>query len=116
MNTIIAYCGLDCFACPAYLATKANNRAALERTAAQWREQFNTSQITADSILCDGCPADIGGRLSGYCATCEIRACAIERGVSTCAHCADYACAKLEGFLAQAPEARKTLDAIRQAL
>ena len=116
MDTIIAYCGLDCSGCPAYRATQANDRAALERTAAQWREQFNTSQITADSILCDGCLAHDGGRLSGYCTICEIRACALERGVANCAHCADYACAKLEGFWAHAPEARQALDAIHQKL
>jgi len=32
MNKIVAYCGLVCSDCPAYIATQANDRAALERT------------------------------------------------------------------------------------
>jgi hypothetical protein len=115
MAEIIAYCGLNCGGCPAYIATQADDRGGLERVAAEWREQFNSPEITADSIVCDGCLAS-NGRLAGYCAICEIRACAIERGVVNCAHCADYACEKLEGFFSHAAEARQTLDAIRAAL
>lgn len=116
MDRIVAYCGLVCSDCGAYIATQANDPAALERVAAQWREKFSSPEITAHSILCDGCPGTNGGRRIGYCATCEIRACALERGVSNCAHCADYACAKLEGFLAHAVDARTTLDEIRASL
>ena len=116
MEKIIAYCGIVCSDCPAYLATQADDRAALERVAAQWREQFNAPEITADSIICDGCLATNGARLSGYCATCEIRACGVDRGVVNCAYCSDYACEKLEGFLGHLPEARAMLDNIRQSL
>jgi hypothetical protein len=35
MDKIIAYCGLVCADCPAYIATPANDREALERVAAQ---------------------------------------------------------------------------------
>ncbi len=116
MEKIVAYCGLVCSECPAYVATQADDRAALERVAAQWREQFNASDITADSIICDGCLGSDGGRLAAYCSVCEIRACGIARGVVNCAHCADYACERLEGFLGQAPHARAVLDEIRRAL
>jgi hypothetical protein len=111
---------LVCSDCAAYTATQANDPAALERVAAQWREEFSSPEITADSILCDGClgTSCLGsrGRRIGYCATCEIRACALERGLANCAHCADYACAKLEGFYAHATDARTVLDEIRAAL
>jgi hypothetical protein len=112
MDTIVAYCGLVCTGCPAYVATQANDAQALERVAAEWREAFDAPEITADSIICDGCLGSNGGRLSGYCSMCEIRACAVERDVVNCAHCADYACDKLEGFFAHAQEARTTLDEI----
>ena len=36
----------------------------------------------------------------------QIRACALERGVVNCAHCADYACDKLRAFWAHAAEAQ----------
>ena len=37
MDRIIAYCGLTYSSCEAYLATKANDPAAIERVAAVWR-------------------------------------------------------------------------------
>lgn len=115
MDKIIGYCGLNCAGCPAYLATQANDMEALERVAAEWRVAFNAPEITAAGIVCDGCPASISGRLAGYCGLCEIRACALARNVASCAFCADYGCARLEGFLAQAPEARATLEQLRAA-
>lgn len=114
MQRMIAYCGLTCTECPAYVATQADDREGLERVAAQWREMFNEPRITADSVICDGCLSE--GRLSAYCSMCEIRACAPEREVENCAHCVDYGCEKLEGFLVHAPEARATLEQIRQQL
>jgi len=89
--------------------------AALERVAAEWRVAFNAPEITAAGIVCDGCLATIDGRLAGYCGMCEIRACALERNMVSCAFCADYSCAKLESFLAGAPNARATLKQLRAA-
>ena len=116
MERIIAYCGLVCSDCPAYVATQANERTALERVAAQWREAFNSPDITADSIMCDGCLDMNGGRRSEYCPICAIRACGVGRGLANCGHCADYGCDKLEGFFGQAPRARAVLDEIRHGL
>ena len=114
MDRIIAYCGLVCTDCPAYVATQADDRAALEQVAAQWREEYNAPQLTVESVICDGCLTD-EGRKCGHCAECEIRACGVARGVANCAHCADYACDKLEGFFGFVPDARRVLDEIRSA-
>lgn len=116
MDRMVAYCGLVCSDCRAYIATQSKDPAALERVAAQWREQFNWTNITADMILCDGCSDTDRERRSHYCDLCEIHACALERGVANCAYCADYACDKLEGFFAQAVSARAVLDDIRATL
>lgn len=114
MEQMIAYCGLECTECPAYKATQANDRKALEAVAAQWREAFNLTDLTADSVICDGCLSTTG-RLTGYCHTCQIRACASERGMENCAACDEYACEKLRGFFEHAPEAEKRLDSLRIA-
>jgi hypothetical protein len=114
MDKIIAYCGLVCTDCPAYIATQADDREALERVAAQWREEYNVPGITVESVICDGCLN--GGRKCGHCAECEIRACGVARGVVNCAHCADYGCEKIEGFFSLVPHARTLLDEIRQSL
>jgi len=113
MDRMIAYCGLVCTECPAYVATQADDREALERVAAQWREEYNAPGITVASVLCDGCLD--GGRKCSHCAECDIRACGVERGVANCAHCEEYVCEKLEGFFGFAPGARETLDEIRRA-
>jgi len=47
---------------------------------------------------------------------CDIRACGMERGVVNCAYCDDYGCEKIERFFGFVPDARATLDAIRQDL
>lgn len=114
MDKIIAYCGLVCSDCPAFIATQADDRAALERVAAQWREEFDAPDITVDSVICDGCLG--GGHKCSHCFECEVRACGLERGVLNCAHCDEYACEKLEGFFGFVPDARAILDSVRAGL
>lgn len=115
MEEIIAYCGLVCTDCPAYVATQAGDRAELERVAALWREEFNTPDITVESIICDGCLTD-QGRKCGHCAECDIRACAMALNLANCGHCADYGCEKIERFFGFVPDARVRLDRIRAGL
>jgi hypothetical protein len=43
-----------------------------------------------------------------------IAKCAREKKLATCAACPEYSCGKLDAFLAQVPEARKTLEALRK--
>jgi hypothetical protein len=110
---IIAYCGLVCTKCPAYIATQADDMEALKQVAETWSQEFGAAFTAADCI-CDGCLGD--GRTIGYCSECGVRACAIERGLVNCAHCTDYACETLAGFLKNAPEAKATLERIRLSL
>jgi len=112
---IVAYCGLLCTDCPAYIATQANDRAELEGVAAMWREEYNAPDITIESVICDGCLTD-GGRKCGHWHECGIRACAMAKGVANCAHCPEYACEQLQGFFGFAPEAKAILDGLRADL
>ncbi|MGD1996304.1 MAG: DUF3795 domain-containing protein [Anaerolineae bacterium] len=114
MERMIAYCGLVCSECPAYLATQAGDMGKLKEVAASWSEEFDTS-ITVDNVICDGCVSE-GERKCSYCHECEVRACAAGRGVLTCAHCDDFGCEIVAGFFEHAPEARTTLEEIRAGL
>jgi len=114
MDKMIAYCGLVCTECPAYIATQANDRDALARVAAQWSKEYKASFVPED-CLCDGCLATTD-RLFGYCHKCKIRACGARTQVTNCAHCGKYACEELEGFFKMAPEAKTTLEKIRRVL
>ena len=114
MDRMIAYCGLVCTECPAYIATQNDDQEALKQVAAQWSKQFN-ADITPEFCVCDGCLA-FEGRNCGHCSECEIRACGIEKKVPNCAHCEDYACQKLEEFFGFAPDAKATLNEVKQSL
>ncbi len=110
---LIAYCGLDCNACPAYLASGRRTLAERQATADQWGRQFN-HQFKAEDIDCVGCTARDGKHV-GYCTMCEIRLCALGKGdsLATCASCPDYGCEKLENFLKNVPQAKANLQALR---
>ena len=64
MNEYTAYCGLDCEACQARLATVNNNDALRQRVAREWSE-LNGVEITAEMINCSGCRAP--GVKTPYC-------------------------------------------------
>jgi hypothetical protein len=110
-----AYCGLDCGECEACHATRNDDRAGLERVAAEWAVRYGRPDLTAEMCVCDGCAS--GKRLStAHAATCAVRRCASSRGVETCAHCPDYGCETLKGFFAFAPILKEKLEAIRAGL
>jgi hypothetical protein len=115
MARIQAYCGLDCGECEAYVATQKNDRAGLDAVAKKWAAQFGGKDLEGDACVCDGCST--GRRVStAHAVTCGIRVCASARGVVTCAHCPDYACATVQQFFAFAPVLKEKLEAIRQEL
>ena len=112
MDRLIAACGLDCAHCPAYVATMANDAAALKKVAEDWGRQFGFAP-DADKVRCHGCLATDGLQI-GHCAECEIRLCALGKGYATCAACPDFLGAKAEAFVAQVPEARANLESLRR--
>jgi hypothetical protein len=115
MERIIAYCGIVCSECDAYVATQANDLETLARVAKRAREEYGMEDATAETTMCDGCLTH-DGRQIPYCATCEIRVCAVERGVVNCAYCADYACDRLDGLFQHDTDARVLLDKIHRSL
>jgi hypothetical protein len=108
-SDLTAVCGPSCTLCHAYTATRNNDRKELKKIAAEWSKALNRA-FTPEDIICDGCRVP-GGRLSAYCATCEIRLCAQSKGAITCAHCALCPCDKIV-----APPAREALEALKKTL
>lgn len=113
MANVIGACGLVCSNCGAYKATQANDAEAIARIAGEWSKEYG-GNIQPESVWCDGC-LTAGTRKCGHTGECEIRACAIARGVANCAECPDYACDKIMQFIAGVPEARETLESLRNA-
>jgi uncharacterized Fe-S radical SAM superfamily protein PflX len=111
METMIAYCGIICSKCPVYLATQADDDNARQDVAKLWSKQYGIDMKPRDAN-CDGC-LRTNGRLIGHCRVCGIRACGMDRKVSTCAACANYACDQLKAFHSIAPHAGRMLEKLR---
>ena len=108
MKNMIAYCGLDCEKCDAYLATIHDDQALREKTAKYWSE-LNHVEILPEHINCEGCRVD--GIKTFYCESlCEIRRCAREKGVATCGDCQELETCRTVGVvISNNPEARANL-------
>lgn len=121
-DEIIAYCGLNCSTCRIYLATREKDpekqKEMREGIARYIKEHFDPNTRLEDITDCDGCTVK-DGRLYSGCQKCEVRKCAIQKGVKNCAYCKEYACDKLiKQFNTEGPEsgAKKRLDAIKARL
>ncbi len=108
MKTMIAYCGLDCEKCDAYLATLRDDQELREKTAKLWTA-LNNVPILPEQINCEGCRAD--GVKTVYCdSLCGIRQCALKKGVDTCGDCPDLeTCQTVGAIHADNPDALRRL-------
>ena len=113
---MIAYCGLDCEACPIRQATMATDREVRRRMrieiARQCTRHYGMLMKPEDVTDCDGCSSG-SGRLFQGCLDCLIRKCAIERKLDSCSRCPDYACGTLLKHFDTDPVSRTRLEALR---
>ena len=108
MREMIAYCGLDCKKCDAYLATINDDQALREKTAKLWAE-LNNAPILPEHINCEGCRAD--GIKTVFCdSLCAVRQCAMKKAVTTCGGCPDLeTCPTVGPVISNNPDALKNL-------
>jgi hypothetical protein len=92
MKEMIGYCGYNCHLC----AARSDDPAVRQRLVDGWRRIFGHQCYTAANVKCDGCLSE--GRHADQ--ACQARPCAIERGVKSCAHCAEFVCDKVRHLLA----------------
>ena len=87
MNKLIAFCGLDCEACEARMATM-NNDDGLRRKVAKLWSELNSVEIAPEMINCTGCRTD--GVKTPYCdSLCPVRRCAQGKKLETCGACGE---------------------------
>ena len=113
MDKYIAYCGLNCKTCQAYLATVSNNDSLRKKVADEW-SRLNGVTITAEMINCVGCRTD--GVKTPYCQSlCPIRQCALGQGIETCADCTEAdICEKLRAITEHSTDAFKNLKGMHE--
>jgi hypothetical protein len=110
---MLAMCGLDCAACPAFIAHQTDDQALRVKTAAEWSKQFGI-EMKPETINCVGCLKTKGPQI-GHCAECEIRKCGQGKKVKNCALCKDYPCDRISNFIANVPPAKANLEEVRRA-
>ena len=108
MNNNIAYCGLDCEACEARIATINDDNELRVKVAKKWSE-LNGVEITPKMINCVGCR--IIGVKTPYCdSLCPIRQCAMNK-YETCGECAKMkTCEKIGIIIKNNSEALRNLQ------
>ena len=118
-NELITYCGLTCQGCPIYWATRENDPATKQKMrvaiARLGKEHYGVDMQPEEITDCDGCTTE-NGRLYSGCKSCEIRTCARQRKVESCAHCPDYACEKLQKSFVAEPSSKIKLEVIRSTI
>ncbi|MBC8569447.1 DUF3795 domain-containing protein [Zongyangia hominis] len=92
------YCGLDCTACPLFIAKQTGDVALMERTAREYSTEACT--FSAGDMICGGCRSDeVSEKM---CQGCGMRSCAREKNADSCAACPQYPCAVTDQYMAQA--------------
>ena len=114
MDKMIAYCGLVCNDCGAFIATQNDDDVKRKEIAALWTKEYK-HDFKPEDINCEGC-LSTGENVFIHCNHCEIRKCAQEKGVVNCAYCNDYGCKKLTEFFKMVPDCKAALDEIRKGL
>jgi hypothetical protein len=112
MKEIIAYCGINCIECPAYLATQKGNIKEIEKVAKEWSS--GSLSFKPEEIYCDGCNGE--GRIFSWCGECPIRSCCRQKGFQNCGYCEDYFCDNLKNTFDKTPSAKEQLDDFRKSL
>lgn len=117
MKTLIAYCGLRCDTCPIHSATleqDVSQQQTMRKSIAELCAKIYGMNLQPEDITdCDGCRANTGRIFSG-CLNCEIRKCASEKNIDSCAFCNNYACEILEKHFLLDSSAKIRLEEIRQ--
>lgn len=108
---LIAPCGLYCGACSIRLAGKRRDQQLL----AQIAEVLTIQQgqpIKVEDLACDGClSSDV---VAIVCRNCELRACALNKGIRHCSECSDSPCQPLVDFSKDGlPHHAEVLDSIQ---
>lgn len=109
-NSIIAYCGLICNNCPAFIATKNGDHKRKKELAKIWAD--HAENLSIEDITCYGCKSE--NKKTKFCGICLVRSCCQNKNIDNCAHCKDYPCQKYIQLIKniESPEAKDLLDKI----
>jgi len=108
----IAYCGLDCSGCDVFRATAFDDDKMRQDYADQIKLNWKI-EIDPAGVSCYGCRDE--RPKTGFCASCEVRACTKDRELDNCATCEDYGCEKMLRVHAAMVNVGKAIDGVATA-
>ncbi|MFH1885871.1 MAG: DUF3795 domain-containing protein [Pseudomonadota bacterium] len=93
---LLAPCGLYCGVCAVLIATREDNEKFKERLVGVYKGKIPGSEdLSVKDIHCEGCLSE---RPFGFCQSCPIKDCALERGLTGCHQCREWPCMMIEAF------------------
>ena len=104
MKEIVGCCGYRCDLCQAYRENIIDVEHQ-QRTVRGWFKYYG-DKVPPEEACCDGC-LDNRKNAKRINTDCNVRACAMEKGVSNCAHCAEYFCSKARGKIIRCSDVEK---------
>lgn len=114
MKKMISICGLVCTDCPLFIAAKYDDDTLRKETVELIAKKYGKN-VLPEEINCEGCLGETE-KLYKYSNNCDIRKCGFEKNIETCAHCSEYVCKKLALFFEMAPEAKESLEKIKNTI
>ena len=110
---IIAFCGIDCAACQAYIGTQNDDEELLKKTAEEWSTADEL--LTPEDVICYSC-TQTEKRLFVWSVHCKMKDCCREKDIPNCAYCDEYACDDLKKLwdVVESQSPRTTLDDVRR--
>lgn len=111
MEKVISCCGINCSGCDARIATLTDDNDLRAKTAEKWSVDYESADITAESINCTGC-REAGAKFA-YCEFYEIRNCVKSKGFETCGECDQLEnCSIVGNVLKIVPDALENLKSL----
>jgi hypothetical protein len=109
---MIAHCGINCRECPSYKGTITGDESVLHKM----NDEFGNGTMDAIDFVCLGCRYTDLTLIATDCSHCQIRACALARGVDFCATCEEYlTCDMVKPYRGDGTLARDKMNAFLRA-
>lgn len=88
---MIGFCGYNCRIC----AARSDDPEVRQKVVDGWRKFFGHTHYTAENVKCAGCRGD--GKIADE--QCQVRPCAMEKGLNSCVECNDFPCKNVNKLL-----------------
>lgn len=94
LENLAAPCGLYCGACSILAAGRKNDPKLMELLAVGVADYLG-HPVEVKDLACEGCHSDV---VAIMCRECDLRACALSKGLTHCSKCADFPCQQIIDF------------------